>query len=291
MNTSESELQPALPSLVGIFKYVVASVLVIHLFGLFGIFVALAYPLWWFFNPRQTFCFFCLHTKIRNPQGTCPVCKKKVTSIYDPPFRAVFFNMLAILTLSLLSLFVVFVELSVISGRVLRPGGYFLSRRAVLSLPEDSRYYLGRDLYYDLKLSSTDIPINVVQADLYFPKELLKVKEIQTGQSFATIFTHKEYSNTEGWVRILGGLPNPGYVGENGLFARIYFEPVKTGAGSIGFLESSKILANDGQGTNVLRELASSDIIIENEREVLGAKSHAIIPIWSKLTEFFHDFK
>jgi hypothetical protein len=277
------------PSLWFFIKLAISSFLLIHLFGLFGVFVAFAYPLWWFFLPQKTFCFFCLHKKLTDPQGTCPICKRSVMNIYDPPLASVFANMVTIVFLSAASLFVIFAEIVLLTQGGLNPATLIYGRKAYFVIPEKNTFTIGREFYFDVNTSAATVPINVVQADMHFDKDLLMVKRIDTSQSFATIFTQKEYSNDEGWIRIIGGLPNPGYLGEYKQFARIYFLPKKAGVGKIEFLKSSRLLANDGHGTNILSEFPTSSIYITSEeKKVLGESTNITVidEIYNRIRSF-----
>lgn len=273
-----------LPSLWFFVGLTISSLFLIHLFGFLGIFVALAYPLWWFFIPQKTLCFFCLHKRITNPQGECPVCKRIVTTIYDPPLGSVFINMITIVFLSIASLMVIVVEIFLFTRGGFNPATLIYGKRAYFLIPEKNNFPLGKEFYFDINTSTISTPINVAQADIEFDKNLLEVRSIDISNSFATIFTQKDFSNKEGWIRIVGGLPNPGFLGDYGLFARVYFYPKTTGVGKITFLPTSKMFANDGHGTNILVKFPSSSILISREKPVLGAQTNfgffGIIRAW-----------
>jgi hypothetical protein len=107
---------------------------------------------------------------------------------------------------------------------------------------------------------STSQPINVVQADLRFDSNMFSVKDIQFDKSFTNIITRNEYSNSYGTINIIAGLPNPGFMGK-GLLARVVLDRKQLGNLDIQLLSSSKVLANDGLGTNLL--FNSTDTLIE----------------------------
>lgn len=276
------------PSVWFFIKMAISSFFLIHVFGLFGIFVAFAYPLWWFFIPQKALCFFCLHKKLTDPHGTCPVCKREVKTIYDPPLGSVFANMLTIVFLSAASLLVIFTEIAILSQGGINPAAMIYGKKASFVIPEKNTYPMGREFYFDINTSASTVPVNVVQADINFDRDLLLVDRIDTSDSFATIFTQKEYSNEEGWIRIIGGLPNPGYLGEYKKFARIYFVPKKVGVGRVEFLKSSRLLANDGKGTNIITEFPTSSIYITEEKDILGTNTKKnVIDSFQSIIESF----
>jgi len=274
------------PGLLIFLKYIFFSIIFIHLFGLFGIFFAFAYPLWWFFAPNQAFCFYCFHASlIKKGKGYCPVCKRTTTSIYDPPLHSALINTATIFVLSLFAFLVVFTEVKLIEQTNFSLGGLFRRERTSFILPEKYKFYLGHNFDFDIEVKNPEKPVNVVQSDIQFDKDFINVDSIQTEQSFATIFTQKDFSNDEGWIRIVGGLPNPGFIGEKGLFARISFKPIKPGVGRVVFLPSSRILANDGKGTNLLARFPSQSFVIEPEKKVLGEEIK--ISLWERLKNYF----
>ena len=109
---------------------------------------------------------------------------------------------------------------------------------------------------------NTSQPINLVQTDLEFDSKIFNVKAIQTVNSFANIVTRNEYSNKEGRISIIAGLPNPGFLGK-GLVARVILERKNPGICNIRFLSTSKAFANDGKGTNILLSSIGTSINIE----------------------------
>jgi hypothetical protein len=109
-------------------------------------------------------------------------------------------------------------------------------------------------------------PINAVQADLGFDPRKLEAVDVSTEGSFANIFIQKEVNNEVGYTRLIGGLPNPGFFSDHGVFGTVFFKGESPGIAKIEFLPSSMVLANDGRGTNTLKELASASYLILPER-------------------------
>ncbi|MFC1700513.1 hypothetical protein ACFLZ4_02635, partial [Patescibacteria group bacterium] len=72
----------------------------------------------------------------------------------------------------------------------------------------------------------------------------------------------KEIDNENGFARLTGGLPNPGYFSDHGDFGTVYFKGIQPGVSKVEFLPTSLVLANDGKGTNVIKEYASTSFLI-----------------------------
>jgi hypothetical protein len=117
-----------------------------------------------------------------------------------------------------------------------------------------------------IEIAGIQKPINAVQADIGFQPEKLEVVDVSTQDSFANIFIQKEINNQSGYTRLTGGLPNPGFFADSGLFGTVYFKGKSPGIVQIEFLPSSMVLANDGRGTNALKDLASVSYLILPER-------------------------
>lgn len=98
-------------------------------------------------------------------------------------------------------------------------------------------------------LLSTQTSINVVQANLSYPKELLSVTNIGWGNSILRYWTQEPVADpSSGIISFAGGLPTPGFTGNNGRLLQISFKTRATGQANITF-NSTKVLLNDGQGT------------------------------------------
>jgi hypothetical protein len=238
--------------------FAVSSWLLIHVLAFLGVFLALAYPLWWIFAPNRSTCFLC---KAGGEGWKCPLCKGLLHKHMDKPspaFLPAIFNGVLIFIFSLVSAGVVYAE-----NRVLFKSDFPLTPKTVsLPIPAKGQYLLGEVFPLKIEIAGIKTPINAVQVDLGFETEKLEVQEVSTDGSFASIFVQKEFNNNAGFVRLSGGLPNPGYSSEQGLFGTVYFKTKAPGAVTIEYLPSSMVLANDGHGTNVVKDLASVSYLI-----------------------------
>jgi len=249
----------------------IASWLLLHLYALLGLFIALAYPFWWFFLQKQTVCFYCA----THEEGQhCPLCKRtinKSTGVFPETFTSAFFNSSLLLVLFLFAFGLVYFE-----GNLLTYAGFrlYTPRTVSFSIPEKNQFSIDEIFPLYIELRNIEVPVNTVRTDLRFDPKMLEVTEISTKESFANIFVQKEFDNEAGYVRLAGGLPNPGFDGEGGLFGTVYFKALKTGVVKVEYLPTSMVLANDGKGTNVLKDLGSTSYIIVNE-PIMDEKSYS----------------
>lgn len=228
-----------------IILFVLSSWVLVHVLAVFGVFLAVAYPLWYFFAPGNIPCILCQIKKSKE----CVV-------------RHAFLNGGIILLFTVLSFGLVFAE-----SRILFRMGFPPTPKTVsFVIPPKGQYRLGEIFPMKIEIAGIKKPINAVQADLSFEPRKVEVVEISTQDSFANIFIQKEVNNEVGYTRLTGGLPNPGFFADRGIFGTVFFKGKEPGVVKIEFLPSSLVLANDGRGSNVLKELASVSYLILPEK-------------------------
>jgi len=249
---------PGLGLILKTISFLLASWLVVHLLAVFGVFLVIAYPIWWLFFPKKTICFYC---RIKNEGEFCPFCRRRIdkaNGIFPETLRSAVFNGGLILIFSLFSIGFVFTE-----SRVLNLLGFPPTPKTVsFVIPTTGQYRLGQVFPMKIEITGIKKPINIIQADISFDPKILEVREISTNDSFANIFVQKEINNQVGFARLAGGLPNPGFSGERGIFGTVYFKGKSPGVVKVDFSSSSKVLANDGRGSNTLKDLASVSYLI-----------------------------
>lgn len=238
--------------------YLFLAFILIHFLAVFGVFLALAIPLLHLaFYPKIT-CFSCHISK--RPHS----------------FKHSLLDAALILLLTLLSIPIIYGETRLIS--------YILSKRttptiatiAEFSIPARSQYPVGTIFPLPLELRRIPSAINVAQADLAFDPNLLEVVDITTDGTFAEFFVQKEFDNQKGYLRLSGGIPNPGYNRADGLIGTAYFRAKSAGATTLRYLESSLVLANDGRGTNLLSDYPTINLIITPGTGIGDATSSAL---------------
>jgi len=238
---------PRITTVLKIFVFILLSWFLIHFLAIFGVFLTLAYPLWWLLAPQGTLCLWCRIKKFNQ---------------YQCSFRHSLINGGLVLVFSLLSFGLVFAE-----SKILFKMGFPPTPRTVtFVIPSKGQYRLDEIFPMKIEIAGIKVPVNTMQADLSFDPSKLEVVEISTQDSFANIFIQKEINNAVGYARLTGGLPNPGYFSDHGLFGTVFFKGTNPGIVKIEFLPSSMVLANDGRGTNVLRELAAVSYLILPEK-------------------------
>lgn len=273
------------------------SWVLIHLLAALGLFLALAYPVWWFFLPRQTACFFCR----AGQEGTkCLACRSLISrnELFPKTLISTLANGLLLAVLSILSIGLVFTEMKVLRFFGFPPAG----RTVSFVIPTRQQYRLGELIPLRIEVSGVETPINTVQADLSFPAQKMEIVNFSTNGSFADIFVQKEMDNETGYARLTGGLPNPGFGEDRGHFATAFFRGKEPGVAKIAYLPSSLVLANDGKGTNVLKAFPEISYLIlpdkispeeENQQRELFKNSSTVLGAATDRPQlvFFDDSK
>jgi hypothetical protein len=138
----------------------------------------------------------------------------------------------------------------------------------------------GQTFSATLRVNTEGQAINAAQGSVVFDTSKLEVISLsKTGSIFNLWTQDPTFSNAEGSADFEGGLPSPGYSGSSGLILTITFR-VKPGTqGSTeASLVSGAILANDGEGTNILTALGKIDVGVNNSALVSVTPTLTLTP-------------
>lgn len=125
---------------------------------------------------------------------------------------------------------------------------------ASLSLsPASGTFTVGSTFTVSVVLNTGGQPVNAIEANLSFPPDKLQVVSPLIGTSVVGIWTNQpQFDNQNGTLRFQGGAPDPGINTSRGVIATISFRVKSVGTAAIKFLDSSKVLLNDGLATDFL---------------------------------------
>lgn len=124
---------------------------------------------------------------------------------------------------------------------------------ASLSLmPTSSSVSVGNIVSIKVVVNTNGKYINNGEAAILFPTDLLEVVSISKNSSIFSLWVEEPiFSNYTGKISFNGGVPTPGFIGNNGTIASITFKAKKVGTASVIFGDSA-IRENDGLGTDIL---------------------------------------
>lgn len=122
--------------------------------------------------------------------------------------------------------------------------------------PESDALSLGNEKQVSILVRTGGEAINAIAANLSFDPSRMRVEEIVTDHSICAdgFFIEKNFDNAAGTVSVVCGIPNPGFSETKGTVADIRFSPLQPGQLALSFASTTRVLANDGLGTDVLRE-------------------------------------
>jgi len=122
--------------------------------------------------------------------------------------------------------------------------------------PSSSDVTVGDTFEVSVLLDTNDHIINTIDAYLKFSPDKLQVVAPSIGKSIIGIWTAPpSFNNSSGEMHFQGGIPSPGINTSRGLITTITFRARSVGTANVSFLGESKILLNDGQGTDILTEI------------------------------------
>jgi len=119
--------------------------------------------------------------------------------------------------------------------------------------PSQGSFFVGSTFDVSIVLDTKGAAINTVEVELLFPSDILQVASPSTGYSIVQVWASPPlFSNKEGKVYFVGGIPSPGIETSNGIVLTMTFRAIAPGEAKIEFGPQTKVLANDALGTNVL---------------------------------------
>lgn len=109
---------------------------------------------------------------------------------------------------------------------------------------------LGQTFFVRLLLNSAN-PINAISGNIRYSGELLEMQAVNYQRSIFALWQQTpNHSPQTNQLVFTGGLPNPGFTGENGEVVQVAFKARALGTATIQLLSNSQVLLNDGQGSS-----------------------------------------
>lgn len=125
-------------------------------------------------------------------------------------------------------------------------------------LSSDGGYSVGDTFQETIVVDSENQSMNAASGVVSFPSDKLEIVSLAKNNSIINLWAQEPFfSNTDGTVNFEGIIPNPGFNGSQGKIITINFKAKTAGIAPITFVSGS-VLANDGSGTNILRNLGST---------------------------------
>lgn len=116
--------------------------------------------------------------------------------------------------------------------------------------PSSGSYEVEKTFSVNIYVSSADYAMNAVSGAISFPADKLEAVSVVKTGSVISLWV-QEPSFSQGAVSFEGIVLNPGFTGAAGKIITVNFKAKQAGGAALVF-SSGAILANDGQGTNIL---------------------------------------
>jgi len=125
--------------------------------------------------------------------------------------------------------------------------------------PSSGSFLVGSTFDVSIIINTAGNSVNLIEAELSFPRDKIQIINPSIGKSLVEVWaTPPTFSNQEGRVYFVGGVPSPGIQTSNGVILTMTFRVIASGGGEIRFGNRTRTLANDGAGTNILGNTAHS---------------------------------
>ncbi|MEK7630082.1 MAG: cohesin domain-containing protein [Patescibacteria group bacterium] len=138
-------------------------------------------------------------------------------------------------------------------------GGPGIASAASLSiLPPAGSFTIGSTFDVSVFLDTQGASVNAIQMSLSFPPDKLQLVSPATSKSIISVWTSQpKFNNQTGIIDFQGGIPG-GINVSSGLVTTLTFRAKSGGDAILKFLDNSKVLLNDGLGTDALRQTQSA---------------------------------
>lgn len=127
--------------------------------------------------------------------------------------------------------------------------------------PQTGSFRVGDNIAVRLRVSSQNVSVNAISASLNFSNDTLILNSISKSGSIITLWPVEPSFSNQSSQASLEGVVLSGFSGSGGTVVTLNFRAVKEGQAFVRFISSS-VLANDGQGTNVLDGSSGSNFSI-----------------------------
>lgn len=137
------------------------------------------------------------------------------------------------------------------------------TQAAQLSISATPASYRVGDIFnLRIFVNSPGETLNAVSGSISFPPDKLQVLSVNSSDSIISLWAAEpSFSNNSGKINFEGVVLNPGFTGNNGQIVSVKLKAISTGSATISFSGGS-ILANDGQGTDILDKFNNQTVNI-----------------------------
>jgi hypothetical protein len=131
----------------------------------------------------------------------------------------------------------------------------YASAATLRLVPGAGSFILGSTFDVSVVMNTQNEPVNTIEVELEFPADKLQIANPSLGKSIVQIWASPPtFSNQDGRIYFIGGIPSPGINTSEGIVQSFTFRVTSPGEAKISFGKNSSVLANDGLGTDLLKQ-------------------------------------
>lgn len=121
--------------------------------------------------------------------------------------------------------------------------------------PATGSFTVGNTFSISFYLNTSGNFVNAVDAEVLFPPDKLQVISPSAASSFIQVWmVAPTFSNAQGSLHFQGVVPTPGINTDAGLISTVTFRVKAAGSVLVKFSDKSRVLLNDGRGTDILNK-------------------------------------
>lgn len=133
---------------------------------------------------------------------------------------------------------------------------------SLLLAPAKGIFYVGDTISIALFVNASEQPVNMFEGKITFPQDKLEAISLSKEDSIINLWIKEpSFSNQDGVITLAGGLPSPGFIGVAGKIITMSFK-VKSEGDAVINIEDASLLANDGYGTDILKEITPTTLTL-----------------------------
>ena len=137
----------------------------------------------------------------------------------------------------------------------------FVDAATLQVVPIGSAYHVGDTIRLKVAVTSDTQSINGASVSIKYPTDMLGLSSISKNDSIMTLWAQEPtYSNSAGTAKF-EAVALSGFTGQNGTLVTFVFKAKKAGKATVSITDGT-VLANNGEGTNVLTTKSGTTITI-----------------------------
>ncbi len=136
--------------------------------------------------------------------------------------------------------------------------------------PASDTFEVGDKMTVKVMVSST-APINAISGNVSFPTDLFSIESVSKSGSILNFWVSEPSISRKAGTVLFEGVTLGGFGGASGTVVSVKLKALKEGTGKVSF-KDGKILANDGEGTDVTGNLNSATYSITPKKQVEKTK-------------------